>query len=72
MLEDVLIDLTNRGEIVFDPFLGSGCTLMAAQNTGRVCYGVERDPLYIDLIISRYEAATGIPALPADISETSE
>jgi len=36
MLEDALIDLTNRGEIVLDPFLGSGSTLMAAENTGRV------------------------------------
>jgi len=35
VLEDALIDLTNRGEIVLDPFLGSGSTLIAAQNTGR-------------------------------------
>ena len=41
MLEDALIDLTNRGDIVIDPFLGSGSTLIAAEATGRVCRGVE-------------------------------
>jgi DNA modification methylase len=45
MLQDALIDLTNRGEIVFDPFLDSGSTLVAAENTGPVCCGVEFDPL---------------------------
>ena len=44
MLEDALLDLTNRGDIVIDPFLGSGSTLIAAGATGRVCRGVEFDP----------------------------
>jgi DNA modification methylase len=69
MLQDALIDLTNRGEIVLDPFLGSGSTLIAAENTGRVCCGVELDPLYVDLIIRRYEAATGTTAVLADTGE---
>jgi DNA modification methylase len=69
MLEDALIDLTNRGEIVLDPFLGSGSTLMAAENTGRVCCGVELDPLYVDVIIRRYETATGTTAILADTGE---
>ena len=59
MLEDALLDLTNRGDIVIDPFLGSGSTLIAAEATGRVCRGVELDPLYVDVIARRYEAATG-------------
>jgi DNA methylase len=58
MLEDALLDLTNRGDIVVDPFLGSRSTLVAADNTGRVCRGVELDPLYVDVIMRRYEAAT--------------
>jgi DNA modification methylase len=69
MLQDALIDLTNRGDIVVDPFLGSGSTLMAAENTGRICRGVELDPLYVDLIIRRYEQATGQTAILADTGE---
>jgi DNA modification methylase len=68
-LQDALIDLTNRGEIVLDPFLGSGSTLIAAENAGRVCCGVELDPLYVDLIIRRYEAATGTTAVLAETGE---
>jgi DNA modification methylase len=44
MLEDALLDLSDRGDIVIDPFLGSGSTLMAAHKTGRACRGVELDP----------------------------
>ena len=53
MLEDALLDLTNRGDIVIDPFLGFGSTLIAADKTSRVCRGVELDPLYVDVIIRR-------------------
>jgi DNA modification methylase len=69
MLQDALIDLTNRGEIVLDPFLDSGSTLLAAESTRQACRGVELDPLYVDLIIRRYEAATGITAILADTGE---
>ena len=70
MLQDALIDLTNRGEIVLGPFLGSGSALIAAENTGRVCRGIEPDPLYVDVIIRRYEAATGAAVILADSGET--
>ena len=69
MLQDALIDLTNRGDIVLDPFLGSGSTFIAAENTGRVCCGIELDPLYVDVIIRRYEALTRMTAVLADTSE---
>jgi DNA modification methylase len=72
MLQDALIDLTNRGEIILDPFLGSGSTLIAAENTGRVCRGIELDPLYVDVIIRRYEAATRTDAILFDSGETFE
>jgi DNA modification methylase len=70
MLEDALLDLSNRGDIVLDPFLGSGSTLIAADRAGRVCRGVELDPLYVDVIIRRYEAATGEAAVLMETGET--
>jgi DNA modification methylase len=63
MLEDALLDLTHRGEIVLDPFLGSGSTLIAAEIAGRICRGVELDPLYVDLIIRRFQAVTSREAV---------
>jgi len=69
MLESALIDLTNRGEIVLDPFLGSGLTLIAAENSGRVCRGLELDPRSVDVIIRRYEALTRSTAVLADTGE---
>jgi DNA modification methylase len=70
MLQDALLDLTNRGDIVIDPFLGSGSTLIAADKTRRVCRGIELDPLYVDVIVRRYEAATGAPAFLDGTGET--
>jgi DNA modification methylase len=57
--------------MVIDPFLGSGSTLMAAEATGRVCRGVEVDPLYVDVVVRRFEAATGARAelIEADESD---
>jgi DNA modification methylase len=69
LLEDALLDISNRGHIVIDPFLGSGSTLIAADRTGRVCRGVELDPLYVDVIVQRYESSTGNPA---SLVETGE
>jgi DNA modification methylase len=44
---------------VLDAFLGSGTTLIAAERTGRCCYGLELDPAYVDTIIRRWQALTG-------------
>jgi DNA modification methylase len=59
MLEDALIDLSHRNEIILEPFGGSGSTLIACQNTGRICRSIELDPLYVDVIVKRFETATG-------------
>lgn len=74
LLEDALLDLTQRGEVVLDPFLGSGSTLIAAERAGRVCYGVEIDPLYVDLILRRYQAVTGRAAMrvPLDAAPVAD
>jgi DNA modification methylase len=44
---------------VLDPFLGSGTTVIAAERTGRVCYGMELEPRYVDTIVRRWQAYTG-------------
>jgi DNA modification methylase len=46
-------------ELVLDPFLGSGSTLIASEETERICYGMELDPVYVDVIIKRWEKLTG-------------
>jgi DNA modification methylase len=50
---------TKRGGLIYDPFLGSGTALAAAQVTDRVCYGLELDPKYVDVIVKRWEELTG-------------
>jgi DNA modification methylase len=63
MIEDALLDLTHRDDIVLDPFLGSGSTVMAAEKAGRTCRGVEIDPRYVDVAVRRFEEASGIKAV---------
>lgn len=59
LVRDAILDASKRGDIVLDAFLGSGTTLIAAEKAGRVCYGIEYEPLYIDTIIRRYYELTG-------------
>ena len=54
-----IVNHTKRNESIYDPFLGSGTTLMAAEGTGRVCCGLELEPKYVDVIIGRWQEATG-------------
>jgi DNA modification methylase len=48
-----------RGELVYEPFLGSGTTLAAAELTERVCYGLELDPKYVDVVVQRWQTLAG-------------
>ena len=66
LVADALLDCTARGDIVLDPFLGSGTTLLAAERVGRVCRGLEIDPLYADTAIRRWQAHTGDEARHAE------
>jgi DNA modification methylase len=54
-----ILNHTKRGEVVYDAFLGSGTTLAAAESTGRVCYGLELDPKYVDVVVTRWQGFTG-------------
>jgi DNA modification methylase len=54
-----ILNHTKRGELVYEPFLGSGTTLAAAELTERVCYGLELDPKYVDVVISRWQTLAG-------------
>ena len=54
-----LVNSSGSEDMVLDPFLGSGSTLIAAEKTGRICYGMELDPKYVDVIVQRYIDYTG-------------
>jgi len=54
-----ILNHTKRGELVYEPFLGSGTTLAAAELTERVCLGIELDPKYVDVVIQRWETLSG-------------
>ncbi len=58
-----ILNHTRRGELVFDPFLGSGTTLIAAESSERVCYGMELDPKYVDVIVKRWQEYAGKQAV---------
>jgi DNA modification methylase len=59
LVADAIRDCTARGDIVLDPFMGSGTTIIAAERIGRRAYGLEIDPLYVDATIRRWQAFTG-------------
>lgn len=54
-----MIDDIKDIKSVLDPFLGSGSTLIACEQTDRICYGMELDPQYVDVICKRYQLLTG-------------
>jgi DNA modification methylase len=62
LVADAIMDVSARGDIVLDSFLGSGTTLIAAERVGRICYGIELDPQYVDTAVRRWQALTGLNA----------
>jgi hypothetical protein len=75
LIADAILDASARGDIILDIFLGSGTTVLAAERTGRRCYGLEPDPRYADTVVRRWQAFTGESArhaISASCSITSE
>ena len=58
-----IVNNSERGDLVYEPFCGSGTTLIAAETIGRVCCAMELDPSYCDVIVQRWQAFTGKAAL---------
>lgn len=63
MLYDAILDVTKRGDLILDTFLGSGSTLIAAEKAHRICYGIEFEPLYVDTAIRRFQELFKIDAI---------
>jgi DNA modification methylase len=63
MIADAMLDVSKRGDLVVDAFLGSGTSTIAAERVGRRCYGIELDPKYADVVIARYEGHSGEQAI---------
>jgi DNA modification methylase len=70
MVADAIRDCSGRGDIVLDPFLGSGTTILAAERVGRRGYGIEIDPLYVDAAIRRWQAYTKKDAILDSTGQT--
>ena len=70
LIADAIKDSTVRGALVLDPFLGSGTAVIAAERSGRVCYGLELDPLYVDTIIRRWQHRTNREAIHIESGES--
>ena len=70
MVEDALKDVSKRGALVLDVFLGSGTTLLAAERSGRRACCIELDPAYVDVAIRRWQAMTGKEAVHAGSGNT--
>ena len=72
LVEAVLAAFSDPGDLVFEPFCGSGTQIIAAERTGRRCYAVEPDPVYCDVAVRRWELATGRTASRIAIEEEGQ
>jgi DNA modification methylase len=72
LVADAISSCTNPGDIVLDPLLGFGTTVVAAERTDRICYGLEVDPIYMDLTIRRWQQVTGQNAINAASNRSFE
>ena len=63
LVADAMRDCSRRGDVVLDPFMGSGTTILAAERVGRRAYGLELDPLYVDAAVRRWQGFTKTDAI---------
>jgi len=63
---------SSPGQAVYEPFSGSGTTIIACEMTGRCCYAIELNPAYVDVAVTRWEAFTGQKAVHAELGKTFE
>lgn len=70
LVADAIKDCSRRGDLILDPFAGSGTTLIAAEKTGRRSALIEIDPQYVDVIVRRWQALTGRQAFCESSGET--
>jgi DNA modification methylase len=72
LVADAIRDVTCKGDIILDPFMGSGTTLLAADRVGRLGYGTEIEPRFVDVAIRRWQELTGGVAVLADTGQSWE
>jgi DNA modification methylase len=65
-----ILNNSSPGQAVYEPFMGSGTTMIAAETTGRVCLGIELNPAYVDVAVTRWQQFTGKTAVLDGSSET--
>lgn len=70
LLADIILDTSGRGDLILDPFGGSGATLIAAEKTDRTACLIELDPIYADAIIRRFERVTGQNVIHSETGQT--
>jgi hypothetical protein len=58
-----ILNNASPGQAVYEPFMGSGTTLIAAETTGRACLGIELNPAYVDVAVERWQRFTGKAAV---------
>ena len=72
LIRRCVVNISASGDIVLDPFLGSGTTLIACELEQRTCYGIELSPAYVDIICARWQGLTGIMPEHADTGEVHD
>jgi DNA modification methylase len=72
MIADAILDCSAPGDIVLDSFSGVGSTILAAEKTGRTCYAIEIDPVYVDTAVMRWEKITGKIAIHSKTAKCFE